>query len=93
MQYCKHCGSENFYKSGHRYGKQNYRCKDCGKQFLEVTEKKPAGRKPLPPRPCKKCGKLVASPQRLTIGLCTSCYCKLKKLERSLARQSKDKKD
>ncbi|WP_413470337.1 transposase-like zinc-binding domain-containing protein [[Phormidium] sp. LEGE 05292] len=32
---CPHCHSERLSKNGHRYGKQRYLCKDCGRQFLE----------------------------------------------------------
>jgi AcrR family transcriptional regulator len=32
---CIHCSSEQLSKNGHRRGKQCYRCKVCGKQFLE----------------------------------------------------------
>lgn len=32
---CPHCHSSHLSKNGHRYGKQRYLCKDCGKQFLE----------------------------------------------------------
>jgi hypothetical protein len=32
---CPHCGSTSYRKNGHRNGKQNYLCKNCGKQFLE----------------------------------------------------------
>ncbi|MBD2468041.1 TetR/AcrR family transcriptional regulator [Nostoc sp. FACHB-145] len=32
---CPHCHSSRLSKNGHRYGKQRYLCKDCGKQFLE----------------------------------------------------------
>jgi AcrR family transcriptional regulator len=31
---CIHCESEKLSKNGHRRGKQCYRCKDCGKQFV-----------------------------------------------------------
>ncbi|NJO79404.1 MAG: TetR/AcrR family transcriptional regulator [Cyanobacteria bacterium RM1_2_2] len=31
---CPHCRSEQLSKNGHRRGKQCYRCKDCGKQFV-----------------------------------------------------------
>jgi AcrR family transcriptional regulator len=31
---CIHCQSEQLSKNGHRRGKQCYRCKDCGKQFI-----------------------------------------------------------
>jgi transposase-like protein len=33
---CPHCGSEQSQKNGHRRGKQNYRCKNCGRQFVET---------------------------------------------------------
>jgi len=33
---CPHCGSEQSQKNGHRRGKQNYRCKNCGRQFIET---------------------------------------------------------
>lgn len=33
---CPHCGSEQFQKNGHRRGRQNYRCKDCSRQFVEA---------------------------------------------------------
>ncbi len=32
---CSHCRSKNLSKNGYRRGKQCYRCKDCGKQFVE----------------------------------------------------------
>lgn len=31
---CPHCQSDRLTKNGHRRGKQCYRCKDCGKQFV-----------------------------------------------------------
>ena len=34
--YCKYCGSEKTQKSGKIRGKQRYKCKDCGKNFLET---------------------------------------------------------
>ena len=33
---CRYCGSEKTYKSGIIKGKQRYKCKDCGKNFLET---------------------------------------------------------
>jgi transposase-like protein len=33
---CPRCGSEQFQKNGHRRGRQNYRCKSCGRQFVEI---------------------------------------------------------
>lgn len=35
---CHYCHSERLSKNGHRYNKQRYLCKDCGKQFLERIE-------------------------------------------------------
>jgi insertion element IS1 protein InsB len=32
---CPKCNSNNTRKNGHRRGKQNYQCKDCGRQFIE----------------------------------------------------------
>jgi insertion element IS1 protein InsB len=32
---CPKCHSNNLRKNGHRRGKQNYQCKNCGRQFLE----------------------------------------------------------
>lgn len=32
---CPHCRSDQLSKNGHRRGKQCYRCKSCGKQFVE----------------------------------------------------------
>lgn len=32
---CPNCASTSYRKNGHRNGKQNYLCKNCGKQFLE----------------------------------------------------------
>jgi AcrR family transcriptional regulator/transposase-like protein len=32
---CVKCGSDRVAKNGHRYDKQRYICKDCGKQFAE----------------------------------------------------------
>ncbi len=38
---CPKCNSENIKKNGHIHnGKQNHRCKDCGRQFVEDSEKK-----------------------------------------------------
>lgn len=36
MQECPKCRSQNHRKNGRVQGKQRYRCKDCGRQFLEV---------------------------------------------------------
>lgn len=35
---CHYCHSERLSKNGHRYNRQRYLCKDCGKQFLERTD-------------------------------------------------------
>lgn len=32
---CPHCQSPQLSKNGYRRGKQCYRCKECGKQFVE----------------------------------------------------------
>ena len=32
---CTDCQSTNINKNGHNRGKQNYICKDCGRQFLK----------------------------------------------------------
>lgn len=33
---CSHCGSEKIKKNGHtHYGKQNYLCHECNRQFVE----------------------------------------------------------
>jgi len=32
---CIHCQSNKVCKNDHRCGKQNYLCRDCGKQFVE----------------------------------------------------------
>jgi len=32
---CPHCQSTQTSKNGHRWGKQNYRCLNCGRQFIE----------------------------------------------------------
>lgn len=36
---CPHCQSSQLFKNGHRRGKQCYRCKDCGKQFVEKSSR------------------------------------------------------
>ncbi|MBE9180393.1 IS1 family transposase [Oculatella sp. LEGE 06141] len=33
---CPTCGSEQFQRNGHRRGRQNYRCKNCGRQYIEA---------------------------------------------------------
>ncbi len=37
--HCRYCGSEKTHKSGIIRGKQRYKCKDCGKNFLETDER------------------------------------------------------
>ena len=39
---CPNCGSNDIMKNGttHR-GKQNYQCRDCGRQFVENPQQKP----------------------------------------------------
>ncbi len=34
---CSHCGSVEFKKHGKKDGHQRYRCKDCGKTFMETS--------------------------------------------------------
>jgi predicted SprT family Zn-dependent metalloprotease len=36
---CPHCQSSQLLKNGHRRGKQCYRCKDCGRQFVETSSR------------------------------------------------------
>ena len=36
VMHCRYCGSGNTHKSGIIRGKQRYKCKDCGKNFLET---------------------------------------------------------
>ncbi|MEC4815632.1 MAG: NYN domain-containing protein [Scytonema sp. PMC 1069.18] len=38
---CPKCESTSYRKNGRRNGKQNYLCKNCGKQFLEPTFSEP----------------------------------------------------
>jgi len=38
---CPHCRSQQLSKNGYRRGKQCYRCKDCGKQFVEKSRRSP----------------------------------------------------
>jgi transposase-like protein len=37
---CPNCGSIQINKNGHCRGKQNYRCKSCGRQFVEARSTK-----------------------------------------------------
>ena len=32
---CPQCGNHDIRKNDHRRGKQNYQCKQCGRQFIE----------------------------------------------------------
>jgi insertion element IS1 protein InsB len=44
-QSCPTCGSHDIMKNGTtRRGKQNYKCKDCGRQFVEDPQWKPKDR-------------------------------------------------
>lgn len=44
IEACPHCGSGRHKKNGHIHNrKQNYRCKNCGKQFVMDNEKKVIG--------------------------------------------------
>lgn len=36
---CPHCRSQQLSKNGYRRGKQCYRCKNCGKQFIENAQR------------------------------------------------------
>ena len=36
---CPHCQSEQLSKNGYRRGKQCYRCKECGKQFVDNSQR------------------------------------------------------
>jgi insertion element IS1 protein InsB len=39
---CPTCGSHNISKNGTaRLGKQNYKCRDCNRQFVEDPQRKP----------------------------------------------------
>jgi insertion element IS1 protein InsB len=33
---CPKCHSNNIRKNGHRRGKQNYQCKNCNRQFIDL---------------------------------------------------------
>jgi len=40
--FCPSCGSDDIMKNGTtRRGKQNYKCRDCGRQFVENPQWKP----------------------------------------------------
>lgn len=44
IEICPNCGSGRHKKNGHIHnGKQNYRCKDCGRQFVMDNEQKIIG--------------------------------------------------
>lgn len=47
---CPKCQSDQTRKNGHRSGKQNYQCKDCGRQFIESYS--PKGYPPEVRRDC-----------------------------------------
>ncbi|MBE9120006.1 hypothetical protein IQ269_04100 [Tychonema sp. LEGE 07199] len=36
---CPHCRSEQLSKNGYRRGKQCYRCQECGKQFVDNSQR------------------------------------------------------
>lgn len=39
---CPNCGSDDIMKNGTtRRGKQNYKCRDCGRQFVEDPQWRP----------------------------------------------------
>lgn len=39
---CPNCGSEQIVKNGRIHnGKQNHKCKDCGRQFVKDPQKQP----------------------------------------------------
>ncbi|NCQ92412.1 MAG: IS1 family transposase, partial [Microcystis aeruginosa LG13-03] len=38
MRQCPECQSNHINKNGHKKGKQNYICVNCGRQFIEVYE-------------------------------------------------------
>ena len=47
---CSTCGSHDISKNGTtRRGKQNYKCRDCGRQFVEDPQWKPKDRDTLGP--------------------------------------------
>jgi transposase-like protein len=35
---CPHCGGGDVVRNGHKHGKQAYRCRSCGKSFVETTK-------------------------------------------------------
>ena len=39
MPACKNCGSEKAVRNGFVSGKQRYKCKECGRQFTQTTDK------------------------------------------------------
>lgn len=42
MRKCPSCGSDNWVKNGSIHnGKQKYRCKDCGRQFVDNPQNAP----------------------------------------------------
>ncbi|WP_375512130.1 IS1 family transposase [uncultured Nostoc sp.] len=40
--HCPQCNSKNIVKNGHtHYGKQRFKCHDCGRQFVESLTRQP----------------------------------------------------
>lgn len=37
---CPKCGANHIIKNGKKRGKQNYKCKECGRQFVEFISPK-----------------------------------------------------
>ena len=35
---CPYCGNTHIVKNGHKCGKQEYRCKDCGRTYVSTTK-------------------------------------------------------
>lgn len=48
---CPQCESTSLRKNGHRSGRQNYLCKNCGRQFLEPSSHETLPTHPLTPVP------------------------------------------
>lgn len=45
---CPNCGSDDIMRNGTtRRGKQNYKCRDCGRQFVENPQWKPKGQETI----------------------------------------------
>jgi insertion element IS1 protein InsB len=46
--YCPQCGLSHIKRNGHTYyGKQNYQCKQCGRQFVKDSQQISEGMKDL----------------------------------------------